>query len=151
MIGNAPFEILLLSVAGVVVQNLIFKRLSDQAALRELKKDNEHLMKEMKAAQKEKNTEKLEKAMNKINSLSLKRMSLTMKPNLISSIPFFVLIGWMKIQYSTLLVNLPFPIPWIVLKSPFIILRSTLGWFAWYFICVIAASFAIREFLEVEI
>lgn len=151
MIGNPALEIFLISAASVVVQNLIFKRLSDQAALRELKKDIDHHMKEMKEAQKAKELEKLEKVMSKLNSLQMKRLQLTMKPNLLSSFVFIALIGWVKVNYANLIVQLPVPIPGPIAQPPFIVLTPTLGWFGWYFVCVILASLVVRELLEIEI
>ncbi len=144
-------EIIAIAFAAVVIQNLLFKKLSDQTALRELKKQLEHAQAKMKEAQKTKEPKKLEGALGKVNELSMRRLSLTMKPNLISSFIFIFLLGWAQKAYATLQIPTPMPIPILVWKMPPIAFVSSLSWFWWYFYIAVVASLIVRDFFEIEI
>jgi uncharacterized membrane protein (DUF106 family) len=144
-------ELFLISVGAVVVQNILFKKLSDQTALRELKKQLESAQKGMKAFQKAQDTAGMEKSLKQVNDLSMKRMSLTMKPNLLSSAIFIFLFGWAAKAYANLQVPLPIPLPVGAWKIPPVIMVSSLNWFWWYFYIAIFSSMVVREVLEIEI
>jgi uncharacterized membrane protein (DUF106 family) len=150
-VAQQALEVFIIGVVAVVIQNLLFKKLSDQTVLRELKKQLESAQAKMKEAQKSKDTEKLEKALNQVNALSMKRLSMTMKPNLISSVIFIVLLGWAQKVYANLQVPTPIPLPILVWKFPPVELVSSLSWFWWYFYIAIVVSIVAREVMGIEI
>ncbi|MFH0961255.1 MAG: EMC3/TMCO1 family protein [archaeon] len=150
LLENQVLQLFLISFAAVLIQNLLFKKLSDQAALREMKKQLDSAQIRMKKAQKEQNAKAMEIELKKIQEFSTKRLSMTMKPNLISSLAFILVIGWIQTTYAKLIVNLPIPLPIWQWKLPPIAFSSTLGWFGWYFYVAILSSFVVKELLGIE-
>jgi uncharacterized membrane protein (DUF106 family) len=151
ILDNQVFQLFMISVVAVIVQNLLFKKLSDQASLRELKKQLASVQIRMKEAQKEKDTAKMDKVLKQMNELSMKRMQLTMKPNLLSSAIFILALGWVQKTYQHLAVQMPIPLPVLHWKFPLVFLEPTLTWFWWYFYIALLASIIVREVLEIEI
>lgn len=148
---NQALQLFLISFFAVFVQNLVFKKLSDQVALRELKKQLESAQARMKDAQKAKDVKKMEEELGKVNEFSMKRLSLTMKPNLISSLAFILIFGWVQSTYKDLVVSLPIPLPVLHWKFPLIFLEPSLTWFWWYFYIAIISSVVVRDLLGIEI
>jgi len=144
--------ILALAGTGVFLQTALFKRITDQAQIKLLKKESGELMKKMKAARKSGDIELMTKHTNKINDLNMKKMNLTFQPNMLSSLPLMGLFIWMKGRFSELVMDLPFPIPYpqLSLSNP-IGFKTQLGWLGWYFLCAMVAGYVARKTLEVEI
>ncbi len=144
--------ILALATAGIFVQTAIFKRITDQTQIRELKERTEKLMEKMKRARAEGDVEKMTKHTSSINKLNMKKMELTFQPNMLSSIPLMALFVWIKGQFNGLVLQLPFPIPYpqLSLADP-IGFKTQLGWLGWYLLCAMVAGYVARRSLGVEI
>jgi len=137
---------------GIFLQTYIFKRITDQAQLRELKTETDGYMKKMKEARKSGDLELMTKHTDKVNDLSMKKMNLTFQPQMMSSLPLMALFVWMKNRFSALVLNLPFPIPYpqMSFSNP-IGFKTQLGWLGWYFLCSMVAGHVARKTLKVEI
>ena len=147
-----PFiELALLSVILSLTQNLLFKRLSDQTSLREINKEMKKIQERMKETQKNKDYKAMEKVITEMNKLNSRKMSLVMKPNLMSSAVFIFAFWWMKESYSTLIVSLPLTIPVPAWAFPPWVWTQTLGWLGWYLLNVLTSSLIIREIFEIHI
>lgn len=149
---NDPTLIMSLAGTGVFIQTAIFKKITDQAQIRMLKRETDKLMSKMKSARNSGDIELMTKHTNKINELNMKKMNLTFKPNMLSSLPLMGLFIWMKGRFSELVMNLPFPIPYpqLSLANP-IGFKTQLGWLGWYFLCAMVAGYVARKAMEVEI
>jgi|GEM_PF-4573193 len=151
IIENPALQLAVISIVAVIVQNLLFKKLSDQAQLKEVKKQVETAQKRMKEAQKAKDTSRMEKELSKINELSMRRMKLTLKPNLLSSLAFILIFGFVQTTYKDLLVKLPIPLLITKWAMPPFAIVSELTWFWWYFYIAIVASIIVRQVLEIDV
>ena len=150
-VGYLAVEMFLLSVAAVILQNIIFKRLSNQKVLKGLNESLKAAQREMKTAKESKDPTKMNAVLARTNSVSMKKLQLTMMPNLISSFVFVIMLGWMRARYLSMIVALPLRMPVPAWKWPPFLITPTLGWFGWYLVCAFAASFLIRDLLDVEI
>lgn len=99
--GMEALGIFVITVFAVIVQNILFKRLSDQAALRELRKETERLAAGQKEARKAGNAEKMNELLKKQSDLQMRRLSLTMKPNMMSSLVFIAAFWLIQANYTT--------------------------------------------------
>jgi uncharacterized membrane protein (DUF106 family) len=152
MIGNPQVEIFLLCGLGVFVQSVIFKKISDQLKIKEIKKESDRLLKALKKARHDKDLEKMTKLTNKMNDVSLKKLEATMNPNFISSIPLMLLFMFMNRWYESFIINLPFAIPYpIISLTPGIGYKTQLGWLGWYVLSAILWGQLVRKALGVEI
>jgi len=144
-------EMFLISVFAVILQNIIFKKLSNQKALKGMNESLKSVQKEMNAAKESKDPERMNAMLAKTNSISMKKLQLTMMPNLMSSFVFILFLGWMRARYFSMIVALPVMMPVPAWRFPPIIITATLGWFGWYLVTAFAASFIVRDLLNVEI
>ena len=144
--------ILILASTGVFFQTALFKKLTDQTQIRMLKKETAKLMKSMKEARKAGDIELMTKHTSKINDLNMKKMNLTFKPNMFSSLPLMALFTWMRGRFRELVMELPLAIPYprLSLTNP-IGFKTQLGWLGWYFLCAMVAGYVSRKTLEVEL
>ncbi len=149
--NTAALEIFLISFVTVVVQNILFKRLSDQAALRELRLQTEKLTVRQKEVRKAGNLDKYNELLKEQSGLQMKRLHLTMKPNMMSSFAFILAVMWMQAKYETAKIILPMAIPIPVWAFPPIALTDTLGWFGWYLLIALTSSLIVRDVLGIEI
>lgn len=144
-------EMLALSFIVVIIQNIVFKKLSKQNVIKGMNDSIKHVQEEMKVAKAAKDQQKMNACLSRMNSLSMKKLQLTMKPNLLSSLVFILALGWMKARYVSMIVTLPIKMPVPAWQFPPFLITGTLGWFGWYLICAFAASFVVRDFLNIEI
>jgi uncharacterized membrane protein (DUF106 family) len=151
ILDNPALQLFVITTVAVIIQNLLFKKLSDQAALRELKRQLDAAQVRMKEAQKENDAGKLDKALKSVNELSMKRLQSTMKPNLLSSAIFIFILGWVQKTYATLVVTAPIPLPVLHWKFPLIFFETSLGWFWWYFYVAIVGSIIFRDLFGIEV
>ncbi len=147
----AALEIFLISFATVVAQNVLFKRLSDQAALKELRLQTEKIMARQKEVRKSGDLDKYNELLKEQSDLQMKRLNLTMKPNMLSSFAFILAVMWMQKTYAATKIILPLAIPIPVWHWPPIALTSTLGWFGWYLLIALTSSLIVRDVLGIEI
>lgn len=147
----AALGIFLISFVTVVIQNILFKRLSDQAALRELRLQTEKLTVRQKEVRKTGDLDKYNDLLKEQSDLQMKRLNLTMKPNMMSSFAFILAVMWMQTKYATAKIILPMTIPIPVWAFPPIAFTSTLGWFGWYLLIALTSSLIVRDVLGIEI
>ena len=98
-----------------------------------------------------KDPERMNAMLAKTNSISMKKLQLTMMPNLMSSFVFILFLGWMRARYFSMIVALPVMMPVPAWRMPPFIITATLGWFGWYLVTAFAASFIVRDLLNIEI
>ncbi len=148
---NPILELALISFTLSLVQNLLFKKLSDQTSLREINKEMKKINQRMKEVRKEKDYKAMEKVVTRMNKINMDKMKLVMSPNMKSSVIFLLAFWWIKETYADLIVTLPLTIPVPAFAFPPWVWTSTLGWFGWYLLTVMAASIIIRELFQIQI
>ena len=134
-------EVLVISVALSIIMAILYRVLTNPEQIRNAKKEAEFYKEKMNKAQKSGDKAQTEKFMNEMLKAQKKQLGQNMKPMFASLIIFFIAFGWLGATYADLLVNLPFPIPFI---------GSELNWFWWYLIIVIPSTQICRKLLGVE-
>ena len=128
---------MLMSVGSVIISRFA----GDQGAVKNLKAEMKSLNEKVKKAQKSGNTAEMNKHSGDLMKLSGKQFQLNMKPMMISMALFMAMFWFFGTYYSELVVASPVNIP---------LLGNQLGWFHWYLIIVLPASFMFRKLLAVE-
>jgi uncharacterized membrane protein (DUF106 family) len=129
-----PF-LLLISIVLSLIVSLVYKYMTDQTLMRELKKDLKKYQDAMKDARDDaaKTSELSKKAM----AVNMKYMKQTMKPMLITMLPFILIFWWLK----SVLVD--------VIVIPLSFWPGHLGWVGTYIIFSMAFTTLFRKLLKV--
>ncbi len=135
------FGVTVISVLASSVTTLFYKFLVDQSSMKEVRKNMELYRELANAAQKENNVPKMNENVDKMMQLNKKYFSLSTKPMILSLIVFAVIFPWMGETFKTVIVNLPFALPFI---------GNTMGWFGWYFLLAVPSSIVMRKLLDLE-
>ena len=143
-------EVLLWSLLLSLILAILYRVLTKPAEIRRLKDELKEHRVRMKEVQKSGDKAATDKALSEMMALNQKQLKGNMKPMLASMIIFFVAVGFLRDAYSNFLIQLPFTLPLFSYSWPFIILRDTIGWFWWYILITIPATFAFRKLLGVE-
>jgi uncharacterized membrane protein (DUF106 family) len=131
---NALISIIILSFVLSMIVTLIYKFLTNQALMKELKTEMKKMQGQMKA---EKDPKKLSEIQKKSMSLNMKLMKQSFKPMLITILPFFAIFAWLRSVYGDItVITLPF---W----------PHTLGWIGTYIIFSLIFSTVLRKLLKV--
>lgn len=128
-----PWNLLLLSFAITLVMTILYKFLTDQKLMKELKDEMKELQKEMKTLKD--NPEKMMEVQKKAMERNMKYLLQSLKPTLITFIPVLVIFEWMRQYY-------------ISIGNPDVLFG--LSWIWIYILFSIALSLALRKLLKVH-
>jgi len=129
-----PFLLILSAVLSLVV-TLIYKFLTDQVLIKELKADLKKYQKDMKKYRDD--PAKMMDLQKKMSSINIRMMKQSFKPMLITMLPFFGIFWWLRRTFEDLIMfALPF---W----------PHTLGWLGTYIVFSMAFSLLFRKLLKV--
>ena len=111
------------------------KYLSDQATMRELKKDLKKYQAQMKESKD--NPEKMKEITSKSMKANMKYMKASMRPMMFTIIPIFIIFGWLKSTLSGLVV------------IPLAFWPGHLGWLGTYVLFSLIFTTLFRKVLKV--
>lgn len=143
-------EVLLWSLLLSLILSALYRILTKPGDIKRLKEEMKFYREKSKKAQKEGNTEEVNRLLSETMKVNTKMMKSNMKPMIASLAIFFIALGFLRDTYSTFLIQLPFTLPLISYSFPFILLRDSIGWFWWYILITIPATFIFRKLLGVE-
>lgn len=129
----SPWNLLLLSFLLTLIMTLLYKYLTDQKLMKELKDDMKELQKEMKLLKD--NPTKMMEVQKKAMEKNMKYLLQSLKPTLITFIPILIIFEWMR-QYYTGLGN------------PDVLFGLTWIWI--YILASILMSLGLRKLLKVH-
>ncbi|MFH1972869.1 MAG: EMC3/TMCO1 family protein [archaeon] len=128
----SPWNLLLISFILTTIITLIYKFVTDQKMMKELKDEMKAFQKEMKELKD--NPSKMMEVQKKAMEKNMKYMMHSLKPTLITFIPIIFIFGWLRSYY-------------IGLGNPDILFG--LGWIWIYIIFSIVLSLALRKILKI--
>ncbi len=128
---NAVIGLVIITFLITLITTLLQKYTTDQATLKELKKEQKLLSDEMKKVKA--HPEKMMELQQKQLEIMGKTMPLTMRPLLFTMIPFVLFLRWFGDYFKL------YPIS-----------MFGLSWFWAYFICSIVFSMILRKVLDVQ-
>ncbi|MGB9675371.1 MAG: EMC3/TMCO1 family protein [Candidatus Nanoarchaeia archaeon] len=132
---NALLSIASISAVLALASTLIYKYATDQSLIKSIREEINKLQNEAK--ENKDNPEKLAEIQSKIVPLNLKLMSQTMRPTLITIIPFLIIFAILaKIYAGIVVIPLPF---W----------KGHLGWVGTYILFSLIFTTAFRKLLKV--
>jgi len=129
----SPWNLLLLSFIITLVMTLLYKFLTDQKLMKELKDEMKSLQKEMKLLKE--NPEKMMEIQKKAMEKNMKYLIQSLKPTLITFIPVLIIFEWMRQYYTSL-------------GNPDVLFG--LGWIWIYILASIILSISLRKLLKVH-
>jgi len=136
--GFEPLKAIgLLSIVLSLFVTLIYKFMTDQVLMKELKKDLKKHQKHMKEHRKD--ATKMSELSKKSMETNMKYMRQTMKPMLITMLPFLLIFQWLRGTFDSTII---FP-----LGLPF--WPGDLGWIGSYIIFSMIFTTAFRKILDV--
>lgn len=137
-----PFwSILLISIGLSLVVTLVYKFMTDQTLMKELKKELKNNQKRIKESRGD--PEKMMAIQRETMHTNMKYMSQSMKPMIITIIPFLIIFAWLRsIFEGTIVIPLGFHVP---LSG----LETGLGWIGTYIILSMIFTTAFRRLLKV--
>jgi len=136
MFGLSPFNfVAVLSFMISLGFVLAHKFFSDQATMRELKKDIKKYQKQMKESRE--HPERVKELTKKSMQANLKYMKASMRPMFITIIPIFVIFGWLRNSLSGLII------------IPLSFWPGHLGWLGTYIIFSLVFTMIFRKALKV--
>ena len=133
--------VLVFSVVLSFIIAVIYRILTNPDDIRRIKQDMKFYRKRIKDAQSAEKVAEVQKLTNEMLKMSQKQMALMMKPMLVSAVVFFVALGWLHSSVESVIVSLPFPLPFF---------GAELTWFWWYVIITLPATLIFRKALGVE-
>ncbi len=139
-LGN-PWNIIVMSFVLTFITTIIYKLLTDQILLKELKTQVKNHQKEMRNHKND--PQKMMEIQKKAMTLNLKYMKHSMKPMLFTFIPIILIFGWLR---NHPLIGGKDILVW-GFKLP--LLGTGLGWLGTYILFSIIFSIIIRKFLKV--
>lgn len=149
MFGLPAFmEIFVISVVLGFVTSLVYRLLTNQKEMREVRETVKDYQEKMKQAKKAGNTKEYEKYMNESLTRQRRIFSITMKPMMLSLIIFLVGFQFLG-AYSDVLITLPFNLPYMTWEFPYIHFTGQYTWFWWYLIIIFPSGMAFRKLLGV--
>jgi uncharacterized membrane protein (DUF106 family) len=137
----AVIEILLWTLGLSFLLAVIYRLLTKPEEMRRIKANMKEIQNRVKKAQKSGDMDQVNALTSEMLKGSQQQFTQNMKPMLVSMLIFFVFIGWIGAQYGEVVVALPFTMPF---------LGSSVGWFWWYIIITLPATFFFRKMLGVE-
>ena len=133
-------EILVIAVGLSLAMTFAYKFLTDQAVMREIKAEIDRLKKKMKASRRD--PEAMQAIQKEMMPLNMKYLKMSMKPTLITLLPFLLIfMGLRAIYGSTIIIG-----PW----GPSIpIIGTSLEWIGTYIILSLIFTTVFRKALKV--
>jgi uncharacterized membrane protein (DUF106 family) len=140
---NLPVSIeeLLFSAIITFVITLIYKFLTNQSEMKQLKVNMKEKQAKIKELQKT-NPQEANKMLNEVMALSSKQMRMNMKPMLLTLVVVSIALPWFGQAFPGAVVKLPFTLPYF---------ENDFGWLAWYIIVSIPLGILFRKLLRVEL
>ena len=138
---NGVIEVLVYTLGLSFFIAVIYRLLTKPEEMRRIKENMKQVNEKVKKAQKSGSTEEVNKLTSEMLKGSQEQFRQSMKPMMASMIIFFVFLGWVGAQFAELVVRLPFYIPFVGMEC---------GWFMWYIIITLPATFLFRRLLGVE-
>lgn len=129
-----PFFLVISIILSLFV-SLVYKYLTDQTLMKELKKDLKKYQDAMKEARSD--VEKTSELSKKAMSVNMKYMKQTMKPMFITMLPFLLIFYWLRSVFDTTIV------------IPLSFWPGHLGWVGTYIIFSMVFTTLIRKALKV--
>ena len=136
-----PLALAALSIIVTFGITLIYKKLIDHAAMKEVKAKVKEMQAEIKELQKT-DQEAANNKMNEMMKLTNQQMKLSMKPMVPTMIFVLLFLPWIASLFEGPIVFLPFELPFF---------GNDFGWLAWYMLISIPSSQLLRKILGVEI
>lgn len=135
------WSIILLSLILTIFITTIYKFVSNQTAMKQIKTDSDALRKEMKAVKHD--TEKYMAVQKKLMEKTFEQMRHSMKPTIFYIFPIILVFSWMSKTFKGYgdLVNWGFYIP---------LFGTGLGWFGVYILASISFSIIVRKLMRVH-
>ena len=136
-------EIFFIATGLSIIMTYAYKFLTDQALMRELKSEIDKLKKKMKTHRKD--PEKLREVQKEMMPLNMKYFKKSMKPTLITLLPFLIIFFFLNTVYSVAgelipIVPLPFSLP---------LIGNSLEWIGTYIIFSLVLTTVFRKVLNV--
>ena len=128
-----PWNLLLLSFLITLIMTVLYKFLTDQKLMKELKDDMKALQKEMKLLKE--NPSQMMEVQKKAMEKNMKYLMQSLKPTLITFIPILIIFEWMRQYY-------------IGLGNPDVLFGLTWIWI--YILASILMSLGLRKLLKVH-
>ncbi len=131
------YGLIVISFILTLIITLIYKWLTDQEKIKTIKKEMKDHQEEMK--NNKNNPEKMVELQKLTMEKSLKLMTMSLKPTLITLIPIVIIFGWLRVTYNPLNAD-PLPLNFIGIHS----------WIWVYIIFSILFSVILRKILKVH-
>ncbi len=96
----SPWNLLLLSFLITLLMTLLYKFLTDQKLMKELKEEMKELQKEMKMLKD--SPDKMMEVQKKAMERNMKYLFQSLKPTLISFLPILLIFSWMREYYTSI-------------------------------------------------
>ncbi len=138
---NALFTILGISAALSLATTLVYKFMTDQTLIKQVKEDVKKYQKEMKEHKGD--TAKVMELSKKMNALNMKIMPQQFKPMLITIIPFIIIFYLLRSIYMGMVI-IPFDF-----HFPLSGLETGLGWIGTYIIFSMVLTTVFRKAMKV--
>ncbi|RLE13052.1 hypothetical protein DRJ04_05025 [Candidatus Aerophobetes bacterium] len=142
-------EVLLWSVILSAITVFLYKYLTNQNELRNLRQEMKKYQERIKRAQKRGDVEEMNRLTSEIMKLNGRQMHLTLKPMLLSVIIFFSAISFIASAYADMSVDLPVPMPYVSWEFPFLHIVGEYNWMWWYILVFIPVNMALRKLMNV--
>jgi uncharacterized membrane protein (DUF106 family) len=142
-IDIAPaFGVFVVSVVMTLIVTIVYKYVTNQTKLKEMKEEMKAIRKEMKEAKDDQ--KRLMELQKKSFQSSMEQMRHSFKPMLITFVPIIIVFGWLRNTFTAeaVLWELPFNIPKIGDNSGF-------GWLGIYIITSLILSMVFRKIMKV--
>ncbi len=136
---NPLISIIFISAVLSLAVTLIYKYLTNQALMKELKDEIKKMQQKMKA-----HPEKAMELQKQSMSMNMKLMKESFKPMLITIIPFFAIFWWLRTVFEGMvIIPLSFHIPLSAVETG-------VGWIGVYILSSLIFSTIFRKFLKVN-
>tara|TARA_Y100000310_G_scaffold344362_1_gene456745 strand:+ start:980 stop:1417 length:438 start_codon:yes stop_codon:yes gene_type:complete len=144
MVGIFPgipnvLEIIVIAAGLSLLTTYVYKFLTDQAVMHEMKAEIDRLKKKMK--QHRRDPEEMQAIQKKMMPLNMKYLKMSMKPTLITLLPFLLIFMGLSAIYGEVpVVMLPWDLP---------IIGTSLEWIGTYIISSVILTTVFRKVLKV--
>ena len=129
----SPYNLLLISFVLTAAITVLYKLMTDQKLMKEIKDEMKRMQKEMKELKSE--PEKVMALQKQVMQKNLKYMMQSLKPTLITFIPIIFIFGWLRDYYTDI-------------GNPAVLFG--LGWIWIYIIFSVILSIALRKLMKVH-
>jgi len=128
----SPWNIIVISLILTAIITIMYKFLTDQKLMKQLKGEMKDFQKEMKDLKDD--PKKMMEVQKRAMEKNMKYMLQSLKPTLFTFIPLILIFGWLRSYYTAI-------------GNPDVLFG--LGWIWIYIICSIAFSIGLRKLLKI--